>query len=139
MSDQEPRRITRENASELSYVEMVKIGTTRLAPIQVGPAPLVIDTKEGEYALPVGWQGAIALDADGDPYPVAGDIIAKTYREVAVPRTFRERAAEALKQSESRQSGQGRQEARESAIAYGLLALVETFANPTTHVTPEER
>ena len=74
-------RITKENAAAMSFVEMRKTATTMMAPV-VYPEGAVVETKEGEYVLPAGWEGAIALDADGDPYPIALDIIAKTYEPV---------------------------------------------------------
>jgi hypothetical protein len=42
-----------------------------------------IETKEGEYMLPKGWQGYIAVDVDGDPYPIAKEVFEETYVEDA--------------------------------------------------------
>jgi hypothetical protein len=57
-----------------------KVGTTEMAFATV-PAgdTLVIDTKEGAYELPGPWEGLIALDADGDPYPVEMSVFYRTY------------------------------------------------------------
>lgn len=38
-----------------------------------------IETKEGEYVLPAGWHGWIAVDSDGDPYPIEGGVFNETY------------------------------------------------------------
>lgn len=70
----------RHNLPPAGWAEYRKIGTTRMAPA-VGP--FTVATKEGEYELPVGWQGFIALDTDGDPYPVAADVQARSYERVA--------------------------------------------------------
>jgi len=47
-----------------------EIGITVMTPVT---GPFSVATKEGEYELPAGWRGFIALDADGDPYPVVAD------------------------------------------------------------------
>jgi hypothetical protein len=49
--------------------------------IHFGPLgrPHVIRTKEGDYQLPLGWEGYIAIDADGDPYPIEIGVFTQTY------------------------------------------------------------
>lgn len=49
--------------------------------IELGPLaqPHVIGTKEGDYQLAPGWEGVIAIDADGDPYPIEGGVFRQTY------------------------------------------------------------
>lgn len=69
-------RYTHNNLPDGDWVQYRKVGTTRMAPVT---GPCVVDTKEGEYRLPEGWQGFIALDSDGDPYPVAAEVHARTY------------------------------------------------------------
>lgn len=43
--------------------------------------PLVVATKEGDYDLPVGWEGRIAVDSEGDPYPIAKSEFDNIYQE----------------------------------------------------------
>jgi hypothetical protein len=49
--------------------------------IELGPLrdPHVIKTKEGDYQLAPGWHGVIAIDADGDPYPIEISVFRQTY------------------------------------------------------------
>lgn len=42
-------------------------------------APTDVLTKEGEYSLPTGWKGFIAIDADGDVYPVEASVFERTH------------------------------------------------------------
>jgi hypothetical protein len=42
-----------------------------------GPATVV--TQEGQYSLPDGWDGWVAFDSAGYPYPIAADEQAATY------------------------------------------------------------
>jgi hypothetical protein len=42
-----------------------------------GPATIV--TQEGQYDLPDGWDGWVAFDSAGYPYPIAADEQAATY------------------------------------------------------------
>lgn len=53
-----------------------KVATTKMTPIS---GPCVVKTKEGDYALPGGWRGYLAIDSDGDPYPIALDVHARSY------------------------------------------------------------
>lgn len=41
--------------------------------------PAVVVTQEGEYELPDGWDGWIALDSAGFPYPITAEEQAKSY------------------------------------------------------------
>jgi hypothetical protein len=45
--------------------------------------PLVVKTREGIYRLGREWQGFIAVDSYGFPYPIAADEHARIYEEVA--------------------------------------------------------
>jgi hypothetical protein len=47
--------------------------------------PLRCITKEGLYDLPAGWEGFIALDSEGYPYPVAASVQAARYEQVKRP------------------------------------------------------
>lgn len=62
------------------WVRYRKRDTTPISPlIELHERAMVVDTKEGEYKLPVGWRGRIALDADGDPYPIEESVFQRTY------------------------------------------------------------
>lgn len=54
---------------------------TLTSAITFGPLgqPHVIATKEGDYHLAKGWEGVIAIDADGDPYPIERGVFEQTY------------------------------------------------------------
>jgi hypothetical protein len=70
----------KDNLPPVGWAEYRKVGTTRMAPVS---GPFTVATKEGEYKVPEGWHGYIALDADGDPYPVTADMHAQSYERVA--------------------------------------------------------
>lgn len=53
-----------------------KTTATRMTPI-TGPCDVV--TQEGPISVPDGWQGYLAIDSGGYPYPVAADVHAATY------------------------------------------------------------
>lgn len=57
-----------------------KTVTTRMTPV-VGP--FTVTTREGDYSLPVGWLGFIALDVEGYPYPIEAEVHQRSYVEVA--------------------------------------------------------
>lgn len=67
---------TRDSLDGLKFEEYAKRGTTSLAPV-VGPCR--VSGKQGLVELGEGWTGYIALDADGDPYPVELDVAERTY------------------------------------------------------------
>lgn len=48
----------------------------------VANGEITIDTKEGEYVLPDGWDGYIAVDPDGDPYPIERKVFDEVYEAV---------------------------------------------------------
>jgi hypothetical protein len=50
-----------------------KTSTTRAVRID---GPFVVDTREGTMECPDGW---LALDANGDPYPIASDVFDASY------------------------------------------------------------
>lgn len=80
-------RITTENVREQvkrwgdgEFRPYRKATTTEMAFATVPAGELLtVDTKEGEYVLSGPWEGLIALDADGDPYPVAMGVFYRTY------------------------------------------------------------
>lgn len=76
-------RIDRDTVHQmgLTFREYRKVGTTTAAGVGL-TEPCVVVTKEGEYELPVGWEGHIAIDADGDPYPIEAGVFDATYEEV---------------------------------------------------------
>lgn len=43
---------------------------------------VTVETKEGEYILPDGWDGYIAVDPDGDPYPIEGKVFKEVYEPI---------------------------------------------------------
>ncbi|MGH3985922.1 MAG: hypothetical protein ACRDTZ_01210 [Pseudonocardiaceae bacterium] len=70
----------RDNLPDLEWIEYRKIGTTRMVPVT---GPFTVVTKEGAYTVPDGWDGFLALDADGDPYPVAADVHTRSYERAS--------------------------------------------------------
>lgn len=72
-------RYTREELGELKFEEYRKIAVTDMAPVE---GPFIVSTKEGAIQVPKGWKGYIALDTDGDPYPVELSVAEATYRKV---------------------------------------------------------
>jgi hypothetical protein len=46
------------------------------------PGPFAVETREGTMSCPDGW---LALDANGDPYPIAADVMAASYEPASVP------------------------------------------------------
>lgn len=56
-----------------------KRGTTAATWFIAPRAGAVVVTKEGEYELPSRWEGWIALDPDGDPYPIEASVFERTY------------------------------------------------------------
>lgn len=75
------RRYDKDNLPPVGWAEYRKVGTTRMAPVN---GPFIVTTKEGEYEVPAGWQGFIALDSDGDPYPVEFGVHARAYERAGV-------------------------------------------------------
>lgn len=75
------RTYDRKNLPKTGWVEYRKKGTTRMMPVR---GPFQVKTKEGLYCLPPDWEGFIALDKDGDPYPIALDVWAHSYERVDV-------------------------------------------------------
>lgn len=58
------------------FAEYRKTATTRMAPIE---GPCVVMTREGDFELPAGWRGFLAIDTGGYPYPVEAAEHARTY------------------------------------------------------------
>lgn len=58
---------TRDNRPSGSWTEYRKKATTSMISVT---GPFTVHTKEGKYDLPEGWQGFIALDSEGYPYPI---------------------------------------------------------------------
>lgn len=56
---------------------------TALTPMLRATGPLTVETQEGSYDLPDGWEGYIAVDRSTFPYPIAADEFAKTYEAVS--------------------------------------------------------
>jgi hypothetical protein len=69
-------RYDRDNLPSGPWVEYRKVGTTRMVAIT---GPVTVETKEGEYPLPDGWQGFVALDTEGYPYPVDRAVHSRSY------------------------------------------------------------
>lgn len=61
------------------WQEYRKIGITSMIPVS---GPLVVVTLEGEYSLPAGWRGYIAVDTNGCPYPIDEAMHAKSYVQI---------------------------------------------------------
>lgn len=72
-------RYDRDNLPEGDWADYRKVGTTRM--VQVS-GPFVVTTKEGEYILPSGWYGYIAIDTAGHPYPIDPEVHVQSYERV---------------------------------------------------------
>lgn len=72
------RRLT-EGAVKDGWILARKVALTPMLPVT---GPLLIETQEGEYELPEGWEGFVAVDQAGYPYPIAKDEYEKTYEAV---------------------------------------------------------
>lgn len=55
---------------------------TASTPMLPARGPLTVVTQEGEYRLPDGWRGFIAVDSAGFPYPIEGAEWRRTYERV---------------------------------------------------------
>ena len=62
------------------WAEYRKITTTRMVP---AAGPCTVQTQEGSYDLPDGWEGFIAVDNQGYPYPISAATHAETYERVS--------------------------------------------------------
>lgn len=67
---------TRDNLPTEGWANWRKTQLTQMKPL-AGPCEIV--TQEGSVTVPDGWQGFLAIDSGGYPYPVAGDVHAATY------------------------------------------------------------
>jgi hypothetical protein len=56
-----------------------KVSTTPMCFVR---GPFVVETQEGEYRLPEGWEGFLAVDQAGYPYPIEKSEHEQTYQEV---------------------------------------------------------
>ena len=59
---------------------------TALTPMVMVDGPFTVVSKEGQYDLPDGWRGFVAVDKSGHPYPIALDDYHKTYEAVGTMR-----------------------------------------------------
>lgn len=66
----------RDNLPTEGWESWRKTQLTQMVPIE---GPCVVVTKEGEYPLPDGWSGQLALDSEGYPYPVEGAVHRASY------------------------------------------------------------
>lgn len=55
---------------------------TALTPMLFHRGPFVVITQEGEYNLPDGWRGYIAVDKEGHPYPISEENYNSSYEPV---------------------------------------------------------
>lgn len=56
---------------------------TALTPMAPVTGPFICVTQEGEYPLPEGWVGFVAVDREGYPYPVSQAAYLSTYEPEA--------------------------------------------------------
>lgn len=56
-----------------------KVALTPMLPVSAGPDGLTVVTQEGEYELSPGWEGYVAVDQAGFPYPVEANEFDQTY------------------------------------------------------------
>lgn len=55
---------------------------TALTPMLPAKGPVTVVTQEGDYELPDGWEGFVAVDQAGYPYPIERTEQANTYERV---------------------------------------------------------
>lgn len=55
---------------------------TPMLEVSAGPEGLRFVTQDGEMELPAGWEGFVAVDLAGHPYPIEKTEQAKTYERV---------------------------------------------------------
>lgn len=72
-------RYDRDTLPEHGWGSYRKKTVTRMTPID---GPCVIETQEGDYFLPEGWDGFLALDAEGWPYPLVASVHQRSYEPV---------------------------------------------------------
>lgn len=70
----------RDHLPEGDWADYRKRSTTRMIAVS---GPLSVQTKEGAYQLPSGWEGFIALDVGGDPYPIDASVASASYERVS--------------------------------------------------------
>jgi hypothetical protein len=66
--------------------EMALHRKTALTPMVMVDGPFICVTQEGEYPLPDGWRGFVAVDKAGYPYPIALAEYHETYEPVGTMR-----------------------------------------------------
>lgn len=59
---------------------------TALTPMVMVDGPFTVVTQEGDYTLPDGWRGFIAVDRAGFPYPIALTEYHETYEPAGTMR-----------------------------------------------------
>jgi hypothetical protein len=62
--------------------EMRRFRKTGVTPMWFVRGPFVVETQEGSYTLPEGWEGYVAVDRAGYPYPIEKSEHEQTYEEV---------------------------------------------------------
>lgn len=67
---------SRERLPHLPWKNFRKKGLTSAVRIH---RPFTVETREGVMSCPDGW---LALDVNGDPYPIADDVMQRIYEEV---------------------------------------------------------
>lgn len=80
MTDTPTGTITKDNHGrwDLNTDLYQKLELTSISHLLTGP--FTVETREGSYDLPASWEGRIAFDADGYPYPVEESVFLRTYR-----------------------------------------------------------
>jgi hypothetical protein len=74
-----PEHIDGENIQRFVKRPWRKTATTEMVGPIILSRPTTVETSEGGYDLPAGWEGFIAIDADDKPYPVEKAIHDRTY------------------------------------------------------------
>lgn len=77
-----PNQGLSDGAKDEGWFLARKTALTPMLPVQAGPEGIVVSTQEGDYPLPAGWEGYIAVDQAGFPYPIAADEFGATYEQV---------------------------------------------------------
>ena len=79
------KHFTKDNLP-VSVSEMSLHRKTKLTPMILMDGPFTVTTKEGDYHLPEGWRGLLAVDPDGYPYAIDLAAYHQSYEPVGTMR-----------------------------------------------------
>lgn len=74
-----PNQGLSDEAKADGWILARKVALTPMLPVLVGSEGMTVATQEGDYFLAEGWEGFVAVDQAGYPYPIAQDEFDATY------------------------------------------------------------